>query len=235
MKRNGVPNDVLTNLNPFSLLVFIPLFDFFIYPFFRKIGFRFTPIKKIACGFYAGTASMIWAAVVQHYIYKRSICGVNAGRQDYPDEDGKLGLCPPADINVWAQTGSYVLIALSEVFASITSLEYAYSKAPKNMRSMVQAFALFMTAFSAAIGQAFGPLSGDPHLVWNYTVVACLAFVAGTCFYLQFRHLDIKEDELNELPEGMVANKITQIEMPPPKRVSNAGAEESTNVDNKVA
>ncbi|KAF4426083.1 POT family proton-dependent oligopeptide transporter [Fusarium acutatum] len=192
MQRHGVPNDILSNLNPFALLIFIPLNDFFIYPALRKAGFRFTPIKKITAGFFTGAAAMIWAAVVQHYIYQKSECGKYASGED----------CAVVEINVWAQTGSYVLIALSEVFASITSLEYAFSKAPKNMRSMVQAVALFMTAFSAALGQALVGLAADPLLVWNYGVVAILAVIAGTCFWLQFRSLDIHEDDLNALPEG---------------------------------
>ncbi|RKL43532.1 putative peptide transporter ptr2 [Fusarium proliferatum] len=192
MQRHGVPNDILSNLNPFALLIFIPLNDFFIYPALRKAGFRFTPIKKITAGFFTGAAAMIWAAVVQHYIYQKSECGMYASGDD----------CAEAPINVWAQTGSYVLIALSEVFASITSLEYAFSKAPKNMRSMVQAVALFMTAFSAALGQALVGLAADPLLVWNYGVVAILAVIAGTCFWLQFKDLDIHEDDLNALPEG---------------------------------
>ncbi|KAL7769510.1 hypothetical protein ACKLNR_000894 [Fusarium oxysporum f. sp. zingiberi] len=192
MQRHGVPNDILSNLNPFALLIFIPLNDFFIYPALRKAGFRFTPIKKITAGFFTGAAAMIWAAVVQHYIYQKSECGKYASGED----------CAAVEINVWAQTGSYVLIALSEVFASITSLEYAFSKAPKNMRSMVQAVALFMTAFSAALGQALVGLAADPLLVWNYGVVAILAVIAGTCFYVQFRDLDVHEDDLNALPEG---------------------------------
>lgn len=192
MQRHGVPNDILSNLNPFALLIFIPLNDFFIYPALRKAGIKFTPIKKITAGFFTGGFAMIWAAVVQHYIYQKSECGKYASGED----------CETVDINVWAQTGSYVLIALSEVFASITSLEYAFSKAPKNMRSMVQAVALFMTAFSSALGQAFVGLAADPLLVWNYGVVAILAIVAGTIFWFQFRSLDIHEDELNTLPEG---------------------------------
>lgn len=204
MQRHGVPNDVLSNLNPFALLIFIPLNDFFIYPAIRKAGLRITPIKKIAAGFFTGCAAMIWAAIVQYYIYQKSICGNHASGEIFSEEEGAMVTCPEAPINVWAQTGSYVLIALSEVFASITSLEYAYSKAPKNMRSMVQAVALFMTAFAAAIGQAFVPLAKDPLLIWNYAIVAILAFVAGTGFYLQFRHLDKHEDELNALPEGVV-------------------------------
>ncbi|KAL4726136.1 hypothetical protein ACLX1H_006813 [Fusarium chlamydosporum] len=200
MERHGVPNDILSNLNPFALLIFIPLNDRLIYPALRKAGIRFTPIKKITAGFFTGAASMIWAAIVQHYIYQKSECGMYASGED----------CTTAPINVWAQTGSYVLIALSEVFASITSLEYAFSKAPKNMRSMVQAVALFMTAFSAALGQALVGLAADPLLVWNYAVVAILAVIAGTCFWLQFRHLDIIEDELNALPEGHAGAKVDE-------------------------
>lgn len=214
MERHGVPNDILSNLNPFSLLIFIPVNDFLIYPALRKAGIKFTPIKKIAAGFFTGASAMIWAAVVQHYIYKRSVCG------KYPtgnlpgqfDEAGEPVKCPEVAINVWAQTGSYVLIALAEVFASITSLEYAYSKAPKSMRSMVQAVALFMTSFAAALGQAFTPLSEDPNLVMNYAIVAGLAILAGTCFYIQFRQLDKEEDELNELPEGNLKAKWSDSE-----------------------
>ncbi|VZH88152.1 unnamed protein product [Fusarium fujikuroi] len=202
MQRHGVPNDILSNLNPFALLIFIPLNDFFIYPALRKAGFRFTPIKKITAGFFTGAAAMIWAAVVQHYIYQKSECGMYASGEIWSEAEGKMVNCAEAPINVWAQTGSYVLIALSEVFASITSLEYAFSKAPKNMRSMVQAVALFMTAFSAALGQALVGLAADPLLVWNYGVVAILAVIAGTCFWLQFKDLDIHEDDLNALPEG---------------------------------
>ncbi|PHH81907.1 hypothetical protein CDD82_7598 [Ophiocordyceps australis] len=208
LQRHGVPNDILSNLNPFSLLIFIPLNDFLIYPALRKAGFRLTPIRKITAGFYVSCAAMIWAAVVQHFIYSRSVCGDHAsGTMPSPDGSGATVKCPPVDINVWAQTGSYVLIALAEVFASITSLEYAYSKAPRNMRSMVQAVALFMTSFAAAIGQALVGLASDPLLVWNYAVVAILAFVAGTCFYFQFRNLDVDEDQLNELPEGRMGSE----------------------------
>ncbi|KAK3195915.1 hypothetical protein K4F52_000782 [Lecanicillium sp. MT-2017a] len=209
MERHGVPNDILSNLNPFSLLIFIPLNDFLIYPALRKAGIKFTPIKKITAGFFTGASAMIWAAVVQHYIYRRSVCG-KYPTGDLPgqfDEAGEPVKCPEVAINVWAQTGSYVLIALAEVFASITSLEYAYSKAPKSMRSMVQAVALFMTSFAAALGQAFTPLSEDPNLVMNYAIVAGLAILAGTCFYIQFRQLDKEEDELNELPEGNLKAK----------------------------
>jgi POT family proton-dependent oligopeptide transporter len=70
MRTNGVPNDVINNLDPLTLLIFIPICDLFVYPGLRKIGVNFTPIKRITAGFLFGSVAMIWAAVVQHYIYK---------------------------------------------------------------------------------------------------------------------------------------------------------------------
>lgn len=68
MELHGLPNDILNNLDPFALIILIPIFDMIIYPFFRKIGFNFTPLKRIACGFFTGALAMVWAAVVQAYM-----------------------------------------------------------------------------------------------------------------------------------------------------------------------
>ncbi|CCO29798.1 Peptide transporter PTR2 AltName: Full=Peptide permease PTR2 [Rhizoctonia solani AG-1 IB] len=65
-------------------------------------------------------------------------------------------------------TPAYVLIAASEIFASITGLEYAFTKAPLRMKSLVMAAFLFTTAISNAISEALVPVSEDPYLVWNY-------------------------------------------------------------------
>ena len=167
------------------------------YPAIRRAGWNFSPLKRITLGFFTGSAAMVWAAVVQHYIYKRNPCGYYVGTCE--DADGNP---LTSDLNVWIQTGSYVLIAFSEIFASITGLEYAFTKAPKNMRSLVMSVFLFMSAISAAIGEAFVALSEDPLLVWNYGVMAVLAFIAGTIFWIQYRHLDAEEDKLNEIQEG---------------------------------
>lgn len=144
MRLNNIPNDVLTNLNPFSLIIMIPLLDTLIYPALRKMRINFTPIRRITAGYLVAASAMVWACVLQYYIYRSSECGTHASAKG----------CASVDISVWAQTGSYVLIAFSEILASITSLEYAHSKAPANMRSMVQAVALFMNAISSAIGFA---------------------------------------------------------------------------------
>jgi POT family proton-dependent oligopeptide transporter len=65
-------------------------------------------------------------------------------------------------------------------------------------------FFLFMSAISAAIGQAFNPISTDPLLVWNYGSMAVIAFIGGILFWLQVRGLDKAEDEMNNLRAGHV-------------------------------
>lgn len=200
MERHGVPNDVIQNLNPISIVIMIPIIDHLLYPGLRKIGFAFTPIKRMAFGFMLAALSMVASAVMQHYIYQMSPCGDHAGGKEIIDGESKD--CRPAPINVWAQSLPYILIGLAEIFANVTSYEYAYSKAPENMKSLVMSVNLFMSAVSAALGQAFTPISEDPYLVWNYTTVAVIAFIGGVAFWFCFKHLDSEEDKWNMLKKS---------------------------------
>lgn len=194
MRLAGVPNDVVNNLDPLALLIFIPIFDKLIYPAIARTGYKLTPIKKITAGFYFGTAAMVVAAIIQHYIYYYSPCG---------DHASKCKLGDPEPMLVWIQTPSYVLLAFSEIGASITGLEYAFTKAPKNMRGLVTGVFWFAQAFSAALSQAFVPLAEDPLLVWLYVTVAIISLLGGIGFWLTFRRLDAEEEALNTLPDSV--------------------------------
>jgi len=211
MELHGVPNDLLNNLNPLGILIMIPIMDFIVYPALRKFKIRFTPLRRMCAGFFVSMAAMIWAAVVQHYIYKEGACG------KYMNECDTV-----APINVWAQAGAYILVGLSEIFSSITGLEYAYTKAPANMKSLVfgekycykphiilladswlTGWYNCTNALSAALGQAWVGLSADPLLVWNYGSVAIIAFVTGILFYFFFtRPWDAQEEQMNMLEES---------------------------------
>lgn len=193
MKLGGAPNDIITNLNPLFIIILIPIMDHGVYPALRKAHIHFSPIKRITFGFILASCAMVSACVTQHYIYKLGPCGFYANTCD-----------EETPITVWVQVVPYALIGASEIMASITSLEYAFTKAPVNMRSCVTAVALFMNAISSAISQALVPLCEDPLLVWNYGVVAVLAFIGGIGFWATFYKLDKEEDKMNMLQTGTV-------------------------------
>lgn len=111
MNTGGIPNEIVQNLNPFALIIGIPVFDLLIYPALRKAGINFSPIKKITAGFFVGALAMVSAAVLQQSIYNQSACG------KYPSTCEVQSF---VDITVWAQTPAFVLVAVSEIFASIT-------------------------------------------------------------------------------------------------------------------
>ncbi|KAH8896727.1 PTR2-domain-containing protein [Thozetella sp. PMI_491] len=191
LELHGLPNEFMTIIDPLGILILVPIFDRMVYPFLRARKVRVSPIRRITAAFVCGSAAMTWAAVLQYHIYQKSPCGYGANTCD-----------APAPINVGAQAGSYLLIAMGEILGTITILEYSYAKAPKSMRSVIQALALFTNAMAAALGQALVPLTRDPLLVWNYAIPAILSFCAAFCFWFQMRGLDRQEDELNYLPAG---------------------------------
>ncbi|GAW13301.1 hypothetical protein ANO14919_026820 [Xylariales sp. No.14919] len=214
MLLQGVPNDVVNNLDPIALLIFIPICDKVLYPFLRKLGYNFTPIKKITAGFALGTLAMVVGAVIQHYIYWKSPCRDISGYGHVSDCKAVLNLederLYKPNLTVWIQTPAYVLIAFSEIFASITGLEYAFTKAPRNMRGFITGIFWFAQAFSAAIAQAFVPLSTDPLLVWLYTTVAIIAALGGLLFHFVFIKLDKEEEALNALPDSVFKGSKNQ-------------------------
>jgi POT family proton-dependent oligopeptide transporter len=191
MELHGLPNDFLQAIDSIAIIVFIPICERLVYPFIRKFT-PFKPITKIFFGFMFGTGAMVYAAVLQHYIYKAGPCYDNPGN------------CPgfenvPNHVHVAIQVPAYVLIALSEILASITGLEYAYTKAPVTMKAFIMSIFLVTNAFGAAIGIALSSTSVNPKLVWTYTGLACACFIAGCAFWVCFRHYNYKEEELNKL------------------------------------
>ena len=65
MRDDGFPNDILTNINPLTLIIFIPVVDYILYPGLRRIGFKMRPITRIVIGFWLGAVAMAYCAIIQ--------------------------------------------------------------------------------------------------------------------------------------------------------------------------
>ncbi|KAJ3566004.1 hypothetical protein NP233_g7279 [Leucocoprinus birnbaumii] len=198
MTLEGTPNDLIRNLDPISIIIIIPILDYFIYPFLRRRGINFSPIKRIYAGFVVAGLAMLYAAILQHYLYEMSPCHDNQPSACLDPTGNPL----PAPINVWVVSGPYILVGISEIFASITSLEYAFTKAPKRMKSVVMAFSQFQNALSSALNFALISVNVEQRFAWLFGSFAIVAWLTGTIFFLVFRDLDRRENELNAIGSG---------------------------------
>lgn len=211
METHGLPNDLLFNLNPIAIIIFIPIMEGYVYPFFRKMQMPLQPITRISIGFMFASLAMVYASVLQHFIYKAGPC-FDHPLADYCSDDGRI----PNKIHVALQTPAYVLIGLSEIFASITGMEYAFTKAPSTMKSFVMALFYIATACGNALGIALSPTAEHPKLVIMFASIAGATFVTGIIFWLCFNKYNATEAEMNALDGAEGALKVEPVVGPKP-------------------
>ncbi|KAF2269114.1 PTR2-domain-containing protein [Lojkania enalia] len=190
MELHGIPNDILQNIDPITIIILIPLLDRLIYPFIRStLHFRFGPVSRITWGFMLASLAMAYAAILQSRIYSSPPCFTSPSKCEAGklNENGKFN---PNQVHVAWQAPAYILVAISEIFASVTGLEFAYTRAPENMKSFIMSLFLLTSAGGSALGILIAPFARDPDLVWFYAGLGCTAFAAGFVFRWVFGGID---------------------------------------------
>jgi POT family proton-dependent oligopeptide transporter len=109
-------------VNAIMILAFIPLFQFVIYPAIDRV-FPLTPLRKIGLGLVVTGVSFLVSAWIERQL--------------------QAGLKPSI---AW-QMPAYALLTAGEIMVSITALEFSYTQAPKQMKSIIMA--LFLLSISA--------------------------------------------------------------------------------------
>ncbi|KAF3031692.1 peptide transporter ptr2 [Didymella heteroderae] len=178
METNSTPNDLLPAMNQVGCIVLGPLIQEVLYPFLHRRRVYPTPVSRIAIGFAFVTLSMLYATVVQLFIYRSPPC------YDRP------GSCGSNEINVWIQAPLYFLISAGEIFAYVTALEYAYDRSPKAMKVVVQAVGLLVGGVGSACAMALTPVARDPYLVVFYGSLAAGMAATTIVFWMLFRERD---------------------------------------------
>lgn len=113
----------LQALNPIMVMVLIPIFSFGLYPAIEKVfKIKMTPLKKMSTGMYIAAFSFLFVAILQSFI--------DRGQQ----------------INIMWQFVPYLVLTAAEVMISITGLEFAYTQAPRSVKSTIMSFWL-LTVF----------------------------------------------------------------------------------------
>ena len=160
-------------VNPFLIMLLIPLFSFGVYPCIDRV-FPLTPLRKIGIGFFVTVVAFVISALIEVQI--------------------AAGLRP----NVVWQLFAYLVITAAEVMVSITCLEFSYTQAPKGLKSVVMAIFLLSVslgnAFTALVNYFIENEDGSVRLVGAeyYWFFAGVMFVASMLFIAVAQRYDGK-------------------------------------------
>jgi proton-dependent oligopeptide transporter, POT family len=135
MALHGLQPEQLTVINPVEIMIFLPLFDRIIYPGLERCGIVLSHIRRIKIGMILTSISFAASGFVESTIQYR--------------EDNDLD-----QISVFWQFPQITLLAVSEIFISVTGLEFAYATSPDSMKAFIMSIYLLTTS----VGDLFGGL-----------------------------------------------------------------------------
>ncbi|KAK0710765.1 POT family-domain-containing protein [Lasiosphaeris hirsuta] len=188
---NGVPNDVIGNINPLSIILAAPILNYGLYPFLRKANIHYGPVARITTGLAMSTLAGVGYTLLNKFAYEQSPCG------EFGSSDCKIG-DGVAPISIWWMILPYGVGGISELFINVPAYGIAYSRAPPNMRGLVTAINLFNTAIAYLIGLACSSVITDPYLTWDFGGCAIAGGIMTVLFYFTFRHIDKEEYVLSK-------------------------------------
>lgn len=170
-------------VNSFYIILMIPLFTYVIYPALHRV-FPLTPLRKIGIGMFVTALCFVVPAWVEIEIAK--------------------GASP----SIGWQFFAYVLLTAGEILASIPVLEFAYTQAPKKLKTFVMS--LYLLAIS--LGNVFSALVN--HFIQNddgssklpgasYYWFFAIAMLVTLAVYIPVAmRYPVKEYIQDETPEG---------------------------------
>ena len=145
--------------NPIMVMGLIPFFSLMVYPLFEKLGFAMTPVRRMTGGMFVGALSFFIIGAIQIWM------------DNSADK-----------INVMWQFFPYLIITMAEVMISITGLEFAYTQAPRSMKSSIMSiwlltvfFGNLITAYVSEIN--FFPVASAGYFMFFAILMALFALV----------------------------------------------------------
>jgi len=207
MQTSGVPNDMIYNANPIAIIILLPLIDKAIFPRLRSSGITLSAVTRVSIGFLFEAAAMGFAAIVQKLIYISGPC-YNYTLACPASDSGRI----PNSISVFIQLPTYVLEAISEIFATPAGYELAFTLSPKSMKSILQAMFSATNAFGATLSIAISPTYKNPELLWVYTSLAVAMGFVTVAFYwifgMKWRRRNNKDKDNSDVEEKGQGDRV---------------------------
>ncbi|KAI5278038.1 Solute Carrier Family 15 Member 3 [Manis pentadactyla] len=151
-----IPEAWLLLANVVVVLILVPVKDHLLDPLLLRCKLLPSALQKMALGMFFGFTSVIVAGFLEkerlEYIYHNQTVSQQIG----------LNLYYAAPLSIWWQIPQYLLIGISEIFASIPGLEFAYSEAPRSMQGAVLGIFFCLSGVGSLLGSSLVALLSLP-------------------------------------------------------------------------
>ena len=117
-------------------MIIIPTLNVLVYNPLERAGRPLKPLTRMSIGMFMAGLSFVAVAIIQT----------------------RIEAAGPGAIPVLWQLIPYVIITTSEVLVSITGLEFAYTQAPRAMKSTIMGFWLLCVTFGNVLVAFLAPL-----------------------------------------------------------------------------
>ena len=177
--------------NPILVLLFIPLFTSLIYPAIDRV-FKLTPLRKMGIGFFGMVFTFLISAWIEVLI----------GRGERP--------------HIYWQLLAYIVLTASEVCLYLTMLEFAYTQAPKQLKSVIMGLSFLCISLgnqiTALINLAIRKLNLEQTLTGPtyYLMFAGMMLVASIAFV--FVALRYKEQSFMHEERGVARDEDSPVQ-----------------------
>lgn len=133
MTLHGLQPEQLSLVNPIQIMIFIPLFDRYLYPALTRCGWKLDPLARMGFGMVLAAAAFLVSGAMEIAIQRAEAHGA----------------APPSVL--W-QLIQITIMAVSEILVAVTGLEFSYSAAPARLK----AFLMAVYSLTKAVGDLFG-------------------------------------------------------------------------------
>ncbi len=143
------------------VMMIIPLMNWTVYRPLERRGIVVKPLLRMTAGMFLAAVAFAAAAILQARV----------------EELGAHG----ARVHASWQVPQYWLMTTSEVLVSITGLEFAYTQAPRRMKSTIMGFWLLGVTFGNVLVAFLSPLQtilSQSEFFWVFTALMAAAAAA---------------------------------------------------------
>ncbi len=145
----------MQSINPLFVMTLVPLVTLLIYP---RIGRWAKPLRRMGCGIVLAGVSYLSVAAIQSML----------------DSGAQLSI-------LW-QAIPYLLLTISEILVSTTGLEYAYTAAGPNLKSIVSGFWFLTSTLGNFLVIYLTHLVGNPAAASTFLFYALMSLCIGALF-----------------------------------------------------